>query len=239
MREIIFAAHRRAFEVLHSGPGTFPVGLTLALVDIQAAEGGENMAAEFQRELADVYLEQLHSDDFVGVQTYSRMVVGPQGMVPPANDVEKNQMGEEFYPEAIGGTIRHAAKVAGIPVIVTENGLSSTDDSRRLEYLQRALRCVVNSLEAGIDVLIGLDPVQGAHTDLALTKEKLGRRVCLWGGVSGAVTVERGSEAELRSAVRQAIQTLGPRGFILSPVDNITVDEPLTWQNIVQSDAAQ
>ena len=152
LREVIFAAHRRAFEVLHAGPGNFPVGLTLALADIQAAEGGEHKALELRRQLADDYLELLRGDDFVGVQTYSRMVIGPDGLVPPAADVEKNQMGEEFYPEALGGTIRHAAEVTGIPVIVTENGLSTTDDTRRLEYFRRALHCVVNSLEAGIDV---------------------------------------------------------------------------------------
>jgi hypothetical protein len=49
---------------------------------------------------------------------------------------------------------------------------------------------------------------------------------------SGAVTVELGSEAQIRAATRQAIDTLGPNSFILSPVDNITVDAPLTWQNI-------
>jgi uroporphyrinogen-III decarboxylase len=87
-------------------------------------------------------------------------------------------------------------------------------------------------LEAGIDVLIGVDPVQGTHTDMPLLKQKLGGRVCLWGGVSGAVTVELGSEPEVRAAVRGAIQMLGPDGFILSPIDNITVDAPLTWQNV-------
>ncbi len=152
LREVIFEAHRRAFDVLHAGPGNFPVGLTLALADIQATEGGEYKALELRRQLADDYLEQLRGDDFVGVQTYSRMVIGPDGLVPPAADVEKNQMGEEFYPEALGGTIRHAAEVTGIPVIVTENGLSTTDDTRRLEYFRRALRCVVNSLESGTDV---------------------------------------------------------------------------------------
>jgi uroporphyrinogen-III decarboxylase len=87
-------------------------------------------------------------------------------------------------------------------------------------------------LEANIDVLIGIDPVQGTHTDMPLLKEKLGDDICLWGGVSGAVTVEMGTEAEVRAAVRRAIGTLGPAGFILSPVDNITVDEPRTWHNI-------
>jgi len=152
MREIIFAAHRRAFDALHSGPGNFPVGLTLALVDIQAAEGGEGKASEFRKDIADDYLEQLHADDFVGVQTYARMLIGPDGVIPPGENIEKNQMGEEFYPEAIGGTIRHAARVTGIPIIVTENGFSTTDDSRRLEYFQRALRSVASCLEAGIDV---------------------------------------------------------------------------------------
>ncbi len=152
MREIIFAAHRRAFDILHAGPGEFPVGLTLALLDIQAAQGGESKAAEFRRDLADNYLEQLRGDDFVGVQTYSRMVIGPEGVIPPGDGAEKNQMGEEYYPEAIGGTIRHAAAVAGIPIIVTENGVASTDDSRRVEYFQRALRAVAGTLEEGIDV---------------------------------------------------------------------------------------
>ena len=87
-------------------------------------------------------------------------------------------------------------------------------------------------LEAGIDVLIGVDPVQGTHTDMAAIKRKLSDRICVWGGVSGAVTVEMGSEEEVRAAVQHAINVLGPSGMILSPVDNITVDEPRTWENI-------
>jgi uroporphyrinogen-III decarboxylase len=87
-------------------------------------------------------------------------------------------------------------------------------------------------LEAGIDVLVGIDPIQGTHTDMPLMKEKLGHRVCLWGGVSGAVTVELGTESDVRTAVQHAVQGLGPAGLVLSPVDNITVDAPQTWANI-------
>jgi hypothetical protein len=67
---------------------------------------------------------------------------------------------------------------------------------------------------------------------MALMKEKIGDQICIWGGVSAAVTVERGTEDEIRAAVRHAIQTLGPTGLILSPVDNFTVDDPVTWENI-------
>ena len=87
-------------------------------------------------------------------------------------------------------------------------------------------------LEAGVDVLIGIDPVQGTHTDLVAIRKKTTGRICLWGGVSGAVTVEMGEKEEIRAAVRQAIETLGPEGFNLSPVDNITLDAPQTWQNL-------
>lgn len=86
--------------------------------------------------------------------------------------------------------------------------------------------------QIGFDVLIGVDPIQGTHTDMPLMKQKLDRQIALWGGVCGAVTVERGSEEEIRSAVQQAVKILGPEGFILSPIDNITVDEPQTWRNI-------
>jgi hypothetical protein len=41
-----------------------------------------------------------------------------------------------------------------------------------------------------------------------------------------------GSEEEVRAAVRQAVRVLGPNDFILSPVDNITIDAPRTWKNL-------
>lgn len=87
-------------------------------------------------------------------------------------------------------------------------------------------------LEAGIDVLIGVDPIQGTYTDMPFMKNKFDQRICLWGGVSGAVTIEMGTEEQVRSETKKAIDTLGPGGFILSPVDNITLDEPLVWSNI-------
>jgi hypothetical protein len=86
--------------------------------------------------------------------------------------------------------------------------------------------------EAGFDVLIGIDPVQGTHTDMERVKTVYDGEIAIWGGVSGAITVELGTEEEIQLAVQTAITKLGPDGFILSPVDNITVDQPLTWKNV-------
>lgn len=87
-------------------------------------------------------------------------------------------------------------------------------------------------LEADVDVLIGIDPVQGTHTNMQVIKERVGHRICLWGGVSGSITVELGTEGEVREAVREALQVLGPTGFILSPVDNVREVTPVTWRNV-------
>jgi uroporphyrinogen-III decarboxylase len=120
-----------------------------------------------------------------------------------------------------------------LPQIKEEAALSHEHGAKFGYICTSGTKPVLNDyLDSGIDVLIGIDPIQGTYTDMPLMKSKLGGRVCLWGGVSGAVTVEQGREDEIRAAVRLALSTLGVQGFILSPIDNITVDAPLTWKNI-------
>src|SRR5687767_1154037 len=150
--DIILTAHHRAVEAIKSASGSFPVGITLALQDIQAAEGGEKRAARMRKAINDIYLAALDGDDFVGVQAYSRVRTGPQGLLPEEEGVELTQMGYEFWPEALEATIRDAAAKTGLPVIVTENGIGTADDTRRLEYVRRALNGVVSCMKDGIDV---------------------------------------------------------------------------------------
>jgi beta-glucosidase len=150
--EIILTTHRRAVEAIKSASANFPVGITLALQDIQAAEGGEKRAARMRKVINDIYLESLSGDDFVGVQIYSRVRSGPEGIVPPEEGVELTQMGYEFWPEALEAAIRDAIAKSGLPVIVTENGIATSDDTRRIAYVQRALNGVINCLNDGLDV---------------------------------------------------------------------------------------
>ena len=85
-------------------------------------------------------------------------------------------------------------------------------------------------IEAGVDVLIGADPLEW---DLAKAKEILDGKVCLWGGVNGQLTMEQGSEAEVRMAVCNTMEAMGGRGFILSPVDNVRVDNATSRRNVM------
>jgi len=83
--------------------------------------------------------------------------------------------------------------------------------------------------EAGVDVIIGVDP---EAYDLDAAKAQVSGRVCLWGGVNGHLTVEHGSPEAVRGEVAAALQSLGPDGFILSPVDNVRQDTPLAMKNV-------
>jgi uroporphyrinogen-III decarboxylase len=90
-----------------------------------------------------------------------------------------------------------------------------------------------NILESGVDVLLGLDPLQQGANPLAEARQRLGGQVCLWGGVNAAITVEQGSADDVRREVFTALDTMrGENGFILSPVDNITEVTLNTWRNI-------
>ncbi len=85
-------------------------------------------------------------------------------------------------------------------------------------------------IESGVDVLIGVDPKEyDLQKTAALSREKL----CLWGGLNGHLTVERGTREEVEREVETALDTLGGGGgFILSPVDNVREYPPEVAANV-------
>lgn len=149
---VILNSHHAAVNAMKAVNPNLQIGITLAMQHITAVEGGEERCEQIQYDIEDQFLEALRGDDFVGVQTYTRMRVGPNGVLPPQEGVERVQLGYEFWPEALEPTIRHAIDVARIPVIVTENGIGTEDDARRIEYIGRALQGVQNCLKDGLDV---------------------------------------------------------------------------------------
>jgi len=150
-RDTMLAAHHRALAAIKAGPGKYPVGVTLAIADDQPV--GHDSRLDAKREaLYGAWLDAAAKSDFIGVQTYTRARVGKDGDLPAEPGVELTQMGYEFWPEALEQTIRYAAATAQVPVYVTENGVATEDDTRRVEYIKRALAGVEKCLGDGIDV---------------------------------------------------------------------------------------
>ena len=152
VNESMIRAHRIAVNALRSGPGDFPVGLTLSMAELQAEEGGEGVRDAAEEILENVFLRATEGDDFVGVQTYTRIRFGPTGVADDDPALRKTQMGDEYRPEALEYTVRRAAEFTGLPVIVTENGIATDDDRERITFISDALRGVRRCLDDGIDV---------------------------------------------------------------------------------------
>jgi beta-glucosidase len=142
--------HAAMRDALRAGPGDFPIGCCLSMQQWQAAEGGEGLLAMLVDEMEDEYLASLDGDDFVGVQCYTKIEIGPDGLVPSSGEL--TQMGYLFWPQCVEYTVRRAAQATDLPIVVTENGIGTNDDTQRIRYLTEALRGVKNIQNSGIDV---------------------------------------------------------------------------------------
>ena len=152
------AAHEAAVAALHEGSGAPKAGICLQMPLFEAARPGdagcEALRATLQEEMIDVYLRGL-TGDFVGVQYYTRERLDPAlpgHNAPPPEGAELTLMGWEIEPEGLHRAITTAAAGSGLPVIVTENGIATADDTQRVAYLRSHLGQVARALGEGVDV---------------------------------------------------------------------------------------
>jgi beta-glucosidase len=145
------ACHVAMRDALRSLPGHYPIGMPLSMNEYEALPGGEELVESIRHEMEDEYLRAVGDDDYLGVQCYTKIVIGPDGRI--ANpDGELTEMGYLFWPQSVEYTIRRAASMTNIPIIMTENGIGTNDDEQRIRYLTGALAGLANVVNDGIDV---------------------------------------------------------------------------------------
>lgn len=149
---LVMKAHQAARAVIRELCPQVKVGVTLSLHDIQAVDGGEERAGKEWEEEFLHYLTYIAEDDFLGVQNYTRSLIGPGGQLPVPQKAELTQMNYEFYPEALEHVIRRVAEDYHGELIVTENGIATADDERRVEFIRRATEGLVRCRADGIPV---------------------------------------------------------------------------------------
>ncbi|KRV50868.1 beta-glucosidase [Wenjunlia vitaminophila] len=150
----VIAAHRAAVPLVRAANPDTQVGWTIANQVYQALPGAEEVTAAYRYPREDVFIEAARGDDWIGVQSYTRTKIGPDGPIPAPDDAERTQTRWEYYPAAVGHALRHTAEVAGrdMPLIVTENGIATADDTRRVAYYVGALNEVAAAIEDGLNV---------------------------------------------------------------------------------------
>jgi beta-glucosidase len=145
-------AHRKGYEAIKRARPSLPVGLTLTTQDIQGVGQGA-LVEEYRNRLYGEWLQVARSHaDFVGVQPYTRILVDAKGVVAPPPEAELTAAGYEFYPQALANTIRWAHTTIGKPIYVTENGIGTDDDTRRIAFIDQALAGLRDCLSEGIPV---------------------------------------------------------------------------------------
>ena len=142
-------AHTKAYAAIKA-EAKHPLGISLSMQDLQPVAGGEAKAKELNKALYDDWFDL--PADFIGVQTYTRIQVGPNGPVPAPKDTEKTAAGYEFYPPALGNMVRYTARTSGKPVIITESGIGTSDDARRIAFIDATMKEVRACLDDGIDL---------------------------------------------------------------------------------------
>ena len=162
--EQVVQAHHRGAAAIRRHTDAL-VGVTLAYQDMQYEEGATPGGSPWENNtrVSERFLAESGDDDFVGIQTYTRIRFGPEGMRGPGLEPDKKnertetdsttQVGFEFYPRALYNTLRRATQLTGAkPMLITENGIATDNDQKRIAFVDAALRSVAQCLAEGIDV---------------------------------------------------------------------------------------
>lgn len=146
-------AHQAGKAAIKAHRPDLPVGFSIAIADEVALEGGEASRDAKRDAVYTYWLELAREDDFIGVQNYERILHGPDGPVAPGADEPVNGMGTAIEPASLAGAVKYAHQVSRVPVLVTEHGLATHDDSQRSSFIGPAIDLLAEEIAAGTPVL--------------------------------------------------------------------------------------
>lgn len=149
---VLIAAHHAATKIVRANTDA-KVGWTVANQAYTPAPGAEEKHAEVQYIFEDMYLEASRDDDYVGVQSYTSQTVDNDGVVRHPEHPDNTVKGWAYRPDALGIAIRHTRDLLPeVPILVSENGIATTDDDQRISYIAGALSSLQDALDEGADV---------------------------------------------------------------------------------------
>ncbi|HQP91941.1 MAG TPA: family 1 glycosylhydrolase, partial [Candidatus Omnitrophota bacterium] len=100
--------------------------------------------------------------DFLGINYYSRQLVEVKGLGLRSllgdvcskghHPLKKNSLGWDIYPQGIQNILLEVKKYR-LPVLITENGICTSDDNTRWEYIKDHLENVHSALLKGVPVI--------------------------------------------------------------------------------------
>lgn len=148
----IIAMHEAAKKVLREKVPGAQLGWSPAGQAFMPTPGNEEVWERIYHQWEGVYLEASAEDDFIGVQSYTSQTVDANGPVPHPASPDNTLTGWAYRPDALAINIRRYWERYRKPMIVTENGIATDDDERRIAYTSEALRGLIAAVADGCDV---------------------------------------------------------------------------------------
>lgn len=150
--EKLIAAHHAVRDIVRQKTNA-KVGWSVANQAFTLTPGSEAKLEQVRYDWEDMYLDAAIGDDFIGVQSYSSQAVDEDGPVPHPSSPENTMVGTAFRPDALSIATRHVAnRIKGTPILITENGIATPDDTRRIAYTSSALISLAEVIASGVDV---------------------------------------------------------------------------------------
>lgn len=149
----LLAAHKAGKAAIKAVRPDLPVGFSLAMMDDQAV-GRNSLRDAMRQELYGAWLDVAKADDFMGVQNYERALWTDKGRLPAPKGSIVNWGGTEVWAPSLAGAVRYAHEATGVPILVSEHGVGTTDDSIRQSFIPAALADLKKVIDDGV-------PVQG------------------------------------------------------------------------------
>ncbi|MDG4763154.1 family 1 glycosylhydrolase [Solwaraspora sp. WMMD406] len=153
MRDGMTAVHLAARTAVKARRPDLPVGLSIAIVDDRVAGDDATLRDRKRAEVYDHWLRLARDDDFIGIQNYESAVYDATGLLPPPPDAILHQLGSAIDPASLGGAVRYAYEVSGVPVFVTEHGVGVDDDALRAAFIEPSLAGLLDAIDDGVPVL--------------------------------------------------------------------------------------
>jgi beta-glucosidase len=147
----LIAGHKAGKAAIKAVRGDLPVGVTLAISDDQAV-GANSLRDARRKAFYGAWLEVAKQDDFLGIQNYERALWDDKGAAPAPKGVTLNGSGREVYAPSLAGAVRYAHSVAGVPIMVTEHGVSTDDDKIRTTFIRESLAELHKAMAEGVPV---------------------------------------------------------------------------------------
>jgi beta-glucosidase len=154
----LIAGHEQGFAAIKAERSSLPVGVTLNLIDFQPAT--DHSPYEQIRETAyGQWLEVVkRTGDFTGVQIYRQVRLPGEGNALPSPAPMPfinagNPMDAMARPEALQNGVEYVYAQTKKPIFVTENGIETDNDERRIWYIRSALEGLYRAISTGTPVL--------------------------------------------------------------------------------------